>query len=61
MNLSATDDFSGAAEFVLGSAVPHDCDLVLCSHSVHTSTEALREAEARIWAIQTHLIQQGRL
>src|SRR6266853_1782718 len=36
------------AEFVLGSAVPHDYDLVLGSHSVHTSTEALREAEARI-------------
>jgi redox-sensitive bicupin YhaK (pirin superfamily) len=49
------------AEFVLGSAVPHDYDLVLGSHSVHTSTEALREAEARIWEIQTRLIQQGKL
>ena len=49
------------AEFVLGSAVPHDRDLILGSHSVHTSTEALREAEARISAIQTRLIQQGRL
>jgi redox-sensitive bicupin YhaK (pirin superfamily) len=49
------------AEFVLGSAVPHDYDLVLGSHSVHTSAEALREAEARIAAIQTRLIQQGRL
>jgi len=49
------------AEFVLGSAVPHDYDLVLGSHSVHTSTEALREAKARISAIQTRLIQQGRL
>src|SRR6266850_7164444 len=49
------------AEFVLGSAVPHDYDLVLGSHSVHTSTEALREAETRISAIQTRLIQQGRL
>jgi hypothetical protein len=49
------------AELVLGSAVPHHCDLVLGSHSVHTSTEALREAEARISAIQTRLIQQGRL
>src|SRR2546425_9328817 len=48
------------AEFVLGSAVPHDYDLVLGFHSVHTSTEALREAEARISAIQTRLIQQGR-
>jgi redox-sensitive bicupin YhaK (pirin superfamily) len=49
------------AEFVLGSAVPHDYDLVLGSHSVHTSTAALREAETRISAIQTRLIQQGRL
>src|SRR6266852_1186860 len=49
------------AEFVLGSAIPHDYDLVLGSHSVHTSAEALREAEARISAIQTRLIRQGRL
>jgi redox-sensitive bicupin YhaK (pirin superfamily) len=49
------------AEFVLGSAVPHDYDLVLGSHSVHTSTQALREAEGRISAIETRLIQQGKL
>ena len=49
------------AEFVVGSAVPHDYDLVLGSHSVHTSIEALREAEARISAIETQLIQQGKL
>ena len=49
------------AEFVLGSAVPHDYNLVLGSHSVHTSAAALREAEARIATIQTRLIQQGRL
>jgi redox-sensitive bicupin YhaK (pirin superfamily) len=49
------------AEFVVGSAVPHDRDLILGSHSVHTSTEALREAEMRISAIQTRLLQQGRL
>ncbi len=48
------------AEFVLGSAIPHDYELVLGSHSVHTSAEALREAEARISAIQTRLIRQGR-
>ena len=36
-------------------------DVVLGSHSVYTSTQALREAEARISAIQTRLIQQGRL
>ena len=49
------------AEFVLGSAVPHDYDLVLGSHSVHTSKDALREAEERISTIQMNLIQQGRL
>src|SRR5437868_13706389 len=49
------------AEFVLGSAVPHDRDLILGSHSVHTSTEALREAEMRISEIQTRLIQEGSL
>jgi len=49
------------AEFVLGSAVRHNYDLVLGSHSVHTSVEALREAETRISEIQTRLIQQGRL
>ena len=48
-------------EFVLGSAVPHGYDLVLGSHSVHTSTKALREAQARIAAIQANLIQHGRL
>ena len=47
------------AEFVLGSSVPHDYDLVLGSHSVHTSPEALRKADARISAIQMRLIQQG--
>jgi redox-sensitive bicupin YhaK (pirin superfamily) len=49
------------AEFVLGSAVPHNYDLVLGSHSVHTSVEALREAEMRISEIHTRLIGQGRL
>jgi redox-sensitive bicupin YhaK (pirin superfamily) len=49
------------AEFVLGSAVPHNYDLVLGSHSVHTSAEALREAQVRISTIQMRLIQQGKL
>src|ERR1700730_12627459 len=49
------------ADFVLGSAIPHDYDLVMGSHSAHTNVELLREAEARISAIQTHLIGQGRL
>jgi hypothetical protein len=35
--------------------------LILGAYSVHTSTAALREAEIRISAIQTRLIQQGRL
>jgi len=48
-------------EFVLGSAVPHRYDLVLGSHSVHTTAEALRAAEARISEIQTRLIHQGRV
>jgi hypothetical protein len=50
-----------AAEFVVGSAVPHDYDLVLGSHSVHTTIKALREAEARIATIQARLLQEGRL
>jgi redox-sensitive bicupin YhaK (pirin superfamily) len=49
------------AEFVLGSAVPHNYDLVLGSHSVHTSVEALREAETRTSDIRTRLVGQGRL
>ena len=49
------------AEFVLGSAASHSYDLVLGSHSVHTSAKALREAETRIAAIQALLVQQGRL
>jgi len=49
------------AEFVLGSAVPHDYDLVLGSHSVHSSTAALRKAEAQISEIQSRLIQEGKL
>jgi ribosomal protein L31 len=49
------------AEFVVGSAVPHDYDLILASHSVHTSSDALRKAETRISEIQTRLAQEGRL
>jgi len=57
VEFEATSD----AEFVLGSAVPHRYDLVLGSHSVHTTTEALHEAEARISEIQTRLINEGKL
>ena len=48
-------------EFVLGSAVPHDYHLVLGSQSVHTSIEALKQAETRIAGIHTRLIGQGKL
>jgi redox-sensitive bicupin YhaK (pirin superfamily) len=48
-------------EFVLGSAVPHKYDLVLGSHSVHTTPGAWRDAQAHISAIRTHLVQEGRL
>ena len=50
-----------AAEFVVGSAVRHDHDLVLGHYSVHTSADALREGEARISAIRARLVQEGRL
>jgi redox-sensitive bicupin YhaK (pirin superfamily) len=49
------------AEFVVGSAAPHDHDLVLGYYSVHTSADALREGEARIAAIRARLAQEGRL
>jgi len=49
------------AEFVLGSAVPHRYDLVLGSHSVHTTPAALRDAPAHLAAIRTRLVQEGRL
>jgi redox-sensitive bicupin YhaK (pirin superfamily) len=48
-------------EFVLGSAAAHEHDLVLGQYSVHTSPEALRDAEGHISAIGTRLVQEGRL
>lgn len=48
-------------EFLLGSAVPHKYDLVLGSHSVHTTPAALRDAQAHLSAIRTRLVQEGRL
>ena len=48
-------------EFVLGSAAPHEHDLVLGYHSVHTSPDALRDAEAHISSIKKRLVQEGRL
>jgi redox-sensitive bicupin YhaK (pirin superfamily) len=49
------------SEFVLGSAAPHEHDLVLGYYSVHTSPDALRDGEARISAIRARLVQEGRL
>jgi redox-sensitive bicupin YhaK (pirin superfamily) len=49
------------AEFMVGSAVSLDHELVLGTHSVHTNATALREAEARISEIGTRLSQQGRI
>jgi hypothetical protein len=39
-------------EFVVGSAVPHEHDLVLGYYSVHTSPEALRDGQAHIVSIK---------
>jgi hypothetical protein len=49
------------AEFVLGSATPHEHDLVSGYNSVHTSPAALRDGEAHISSIKERLVQQGRL
>src|SRR3979411_2675661 len=48
-------------EFVLGSAAPHEHDLVLGYYSVHTSPEALRNGEAHIKSIKNRLVPDGRL
>jgi redox-sensitive bicupin YhaK (pirin superfamily) len=48
-------------EFVLGSAAPHEHDLVLGQYSVHTSPDALRDAETQIASIKERLVQEGRL
>jgi redox-sensitive bicupin YhaK (pirin superfamily) len=48
-------------EFVLGSAAPHEHDLVLGYYSVHTTSQALQQGEARIAAIRTRLVQENRL
>jgi redox-sensitive bicupin YhaK (pirin superfamily) len=56
-------DFSAEtdAEFVVGSAAPHAHDLVLGSHSVHTSASTLQAAQRRIIEIQLRLENEGRL
>ena len=50
-----------ATEFVLGSAAPHEHDLVPGYYSVHTSPDALRAGEAHISSIRERLVQEGRL
>ena len=52
---------TGATVQVLGSAVPHKYDLILGSHSVHTTPAALRDAQVHLSAIRTRLVQEGRL
>jgi redox-sensitive bicupin YhaK (pirin superfamily) len=48
-------------EFVLGSAVPHEHDLVMGHYSVHTTPAALHDGETRIRKIGARLAQEGRL
>jgi redox-sensitive bicupin YhaK (pirin superfamily) len=45
-------------EFVVGSAAPHEHDLVLGYYSVHTSPVALRDAEAHISSIKKRTPQE---
>jgi len=45
-------------EFVLGSAAPHEHDLVLGYYSVHTTPDALRDAEAHISSIKRETRQE---
>jgi redox-sensitive bicupin YhaK (pirin superfamily) len=68
-DLAAFEPSSEAVEFkavsdtelVLGSAAPHEHDLVLGYYSVHTSPDALRDGEAHISWIRKSLVQEGRL
>jgi redox-sensitive bicupin YhaK (pirin superfamily) len=49
------------ADLVVGAASPHAHDLVLGSHSVHSSVASLGAAERRLREIQLQLQNQGRL
>jgi hypothetical protein len=51
----------GATGFVLGSAIKHPHDLVLGSHSVHTSGDALRRGQQEIRRIGRELRASGTL
>jgi redox-sensitive bicupin YhaK (pirin superfamily) len=46
-------------EFVLGSAVPHNHDLVMGYYSVHTTPAALLDGENNITAIAKRLVQKA--
>jgi redox-sensitive bicupin YhaK (pirin superfamily) len=46
-------------EFVLGSAAPHEHDLVLGYYSVHTTPHALRDGEAHIASIKERTRQEA--
>jgi redox-sensitive bicupin YhaK (pirin superfamily) len=48
------------SELVLGSAAPHEHDLVTGYYSVHTSAEALRNGEAHIVSILDRLVEERR-
>jgi redox-sensitive bicupin YhaK (pirin superfamily) len=54
-------DADADSEFVIGSAAPHPHPLVLGSHSVHTSKEALTASLRRIREIEKGLREEGRL
>ena len=56
-------DFHAEAdtEFILGSAAPHPHDLVLGSHSVHSSAATLGAAEQRLDEIRIRLQNEGRI
>jgi hypothetical protein len=49
------------SEFVIGSAVQHQYDLVLGRYSVHTSPQALQQGEATIKQMGVALAAQRRL
>jgi redox-sensitive bicupin YhaK (pirin superfamily) len=48
-------------EFVLGSAAPHEHDLVLGYYSVHTTPHALRDGEAHIASIKEGRPQEANI
>ncbi len=60
-NEAVTFEAVGSAEFVLGSAVPHNHPLVLGYYSVHTSAAALQAGEAQIRKIRHRLTAERRL